>query len=798
MARHTRWLGSALGLVFWLWVGAAVAQPAEAVPVDLDKWEATATQGEAAVDDRNITDAALAELRSKISTFRAEFDTARGQNGDRIASLREQIKALGAAPAKEGDTVEAEPSDVVNKRAALEQQLAAALGPVQVAEAAFRRADGLIGEIDSILRERQTNELLTKSVSPLNVALWPGAIVELGRAISDVRTEAITTAKAPRDKGEEAANTPLIIGAGLLGLLLVVRGRQWARKIVSTLRRRGARGLGVWRFVVSLLRIILPLAGLSLIVLVIVQAGIFGENINELLLIIPFAGAFLLGFRWVSERVFSADDEEALILLPAKQRRQARRYIYAITLCIVVDLFFSEMLDNRSKNSDALTVLGFPITVLTAIFLFQLSRLLLAFRSDPTTLESSPEATDGAPEEDDSEDTVSAPSLGTMTRVVRGFGTAGLAVSVAAPLLHAAGYVKAADSLLGPFITTLILMGLVMVLQRLLADVYGVITGIGVQARDALMPIVFGMVLFLVSLPMLALVWGARLTDLTEAWGLFLRGFSLGETRISPTDFLAFAAIFVVGYFLTKLVQGALRSNVLPKTKLDIGGQNAIVSGIGYVGIFLAVLVAITGAGIDLSSFAIVAGALSVGIGFGLQNIVSNFVAGIILLIERPISEGDWIEVGGQMGYVRDISVRSTRIETFDRTDVIVPNADLVSGTVTNYTRGNTVGRVIIDVGVAYGSDTRQVEAILTEIAEAQPMVLVNPPPSVVFMGIGASTYDFQIRAILRDVNWMLSVKSDINHEIVRRMGDAGIEMAFPQQDIWLRNPEALKDVFSQ
>ncbi|WP_107497950.1 DUF3772 domain-containing protein [Thalassobius sp. I31.1] len=749
---------------------AALAQNSDQTGLDYTLWEATATRADDAIAAGRASDVALENLRSQLVAWRDGFTAAQDQNAPQIDSLRAQIAALGPVPE---DGLEAE--EIAARRQQLNDRLAATRAPVQTAEAARSRADALIDQIDSIILTRSTDELLSLGPTPVNPALWGGALNDLIESGTSVVHEFTNAWESPVQQAETKASFLPVSVLTVLGLVLLLRGRRWSERLALWLQSHNQIA---WRwllgFVVSLGQVALPVFGLSALVVAIYLTGLVGLAGDTILQVIPGAGMIFFAASWVGVRVFPRKAGDLNYLnLSAQQRTEGRLYAASLGLLIALTTVLVALADFENWPSETRVVLIFPMLLLVALMVSRIGQLLVAhYKNEMKDLD------EGIPNY--------------RCRMLRLMGRAAMFVAIGGGILAAIGYFQAGSQLVFPAAGTLGLLGFVLILQRLISEIWVLLSGRGEEARDTLVPVLAGFLLTLGAMPLLALIWGMRPATLSEYWATFLQGVPLGETRISPTVFISLAVIFSIGYMLTKLMQGALRNTILPKTNLDAGGQNAIVSGTGYIGIFLAALIAITGAGIDLSALAIVAGALSVGIGFGLQNIVSNFVSGIILLIERPIAEGDWIEVSGQSGTVKSISVRSTRIQTFDRADVIVPNADLISGVVMNMTKGNLTGRIIVPVGVAYGSDTRKIEGILREIAEAHPLVVMNPPPGVIFKGFGADSMDFEIRAILRDINFGLGVRSEMNHQIAERFALEGIEIPFAQRDIWLRNPEAL------
>ena len=747
---------------------ATSSSQSDSTALDYDAWDKTAARAESAIEVARASTPALEALRADLTQWRDKFQAAQGINASTISTVQRQLDALGPVPENGQESAE-----IAAQRDELNSRLADLKAPSKRAELAHSRADGLVSGVDQIIRDRQTEKLLDFGPSPVNPVNWPSAVSTLFDSAHALHSEALAMWSSPSQRNEALAALPVSGILLLIGAILVARGRKWSRRLTRrVLKDRQSAGRWISGFVVSLGSLVLPYLGLMLLAGAIYLTGLVGTRLDRVLEAALQAALVFLVARWLATRIFPTEDMRAPPLnLDDDARRAGRWYGALLGLAMGLHHFLDEMGLTFGWSEAAGNVILFPLVVVAALLLWRLGRLLLQHA------------------EENVEDTGEETYRGRMTRLLARLL---VVLSVASPVLAAVGYVSLSKFLLFPSVLSLMVLASLVVLQRVVVELYALLSGNRDGAADSLIPVLVGFVLVLLSVPVVALIWGARVTDLTELWTQFVDGITIGNTRISPTIFLTLAVVFVIGLVATRLLQGALKNSVLPKTKIDPGGRNAIVSGVGYIGIFLAALIAITSAGIDLSSLAIVAGALSVGIGFGLQNIVSNFVSGIILLIERPISEGDWIEVGGQHGTVKDISVRSTRIETFDRTDVIVPNADFVSGTVTNYTRGNTVGRVIVPVGVAYGADTRKVETILQEIGEAHPLVLANPAPYVVFQGFGASSMDFEIRAILRDVNFVLNVRSDMNHEIARRFAEEGLEIPFAQQDIWLRNPETL------
>jgi small-conductance mechanosensitive channel len=261
-----------------------------------------------------------------------------------------------------------------------------------------------------------------------------------------------------------------------------------------------------------------------------------------------------------------------------------------------------------------------------------------------------------------------------------------------------------------------------------------------------------------------------------------------GEISISLGGVLLFLFSVWLAFWAAKTVRLVLEDDVLPKMSLPRGVGNSISSLTYYAMVIAGLFVALAAAGFEVSQLAIVVGALSVGIGFGLQNVVNNFVSGLILMFERPIQPGDVVEVSGTSGKVREIGMRATTLSTFEGADVVVPNGMLLNEKLINWTLSDMDRRIDVNVGVAYGSDPRKVIELLMEVTAAAPGIATEPAPTVLFSGFGASSLDFGIRAWTNNFGDWVKIRSDLNIRVYDALMAAGIQIPFPQQEVHLRS----------
>ncbi len=733
-----------------------------------------------------LTDDELIDFRNEVEEVRKAGLAESTRLQPRLGDIDARLAQLGPAPA-DGDAPEA--SEVAAQRSTLNQAKGTVEGAVRRANLLIVRASQIDQTITARQRDRFTERIATRSHSFLSPGLWAGFLASLPRIVSSLGLLTVDTLANIKAQFTLAK-------AGILLLSVLFAFLVW-RVLWHALDRfagRDAPGAAtpenripaaIVRFlrsgVLPALAIFVPYLTYRVVELAPGRAGAVTDSI--------FSAFVTVSLFWGLVNAYLAPTKPEWRLIPFTTPVVVT--LVGLVIAIASVSAGDRVLASIAEVSSAPVEFEAAISGLAAVLIAGLSLALL--RRIKT-------ARDAAG--------ISGPDSGflrwPLLRVLIWVSSLSILVSALSGYLAFASFVAlqtvSAILIVGVFRLMISFAGLAIAgttapgggLNAFSVREFGLPEST-IHQFGTLLSGLSKVLLVALAAVLLMLPWGFNV----ERWFFWLEraffGFDIGGVYISPASIIAGIVIFLIVLVFARAFRRWLEETYLPTTRLDVGLRNSIATGTYYVGAAIAIGVAITYAGIDLSNFALIAGALSVGIGFGLQSIVSNFVSGLILLAERPIKAGDWIVVGNEQGTVRKISVRATEIETFDRASVIIPNSDLISGTVMNWTHSDSLGRFVILVGVSYDSDPEQVRDLLLEIVNDHPDVLSFPEPMVFFLDFGASSLDFRIHGFLRDINQTLAVRSDLRFTIIKRFREAGIEIPFPQSDLHVRSvtPEA-------
>lgn len=715
-------------------------------------------EGSADVEDR--LRALRAESRERLSVIERELE-----------AVRAQIDLLGPAPA---ETAPPESELVAEQRGELETERARLTGERTRVLANIYESGELLGRLSGAQVGALYRTLATRGPTPLDPSQWAAAWTSASEVAGRIGAYFSDWGAQRSGDGAFGRSLAIIIGALALSLLMFGPANRWivatfsaelekrkptpARRVVAAglkMAARTAPGVIGGLIIIETLRAqgVLTEDGEA-------AARAFWIGVLSLLIVSGFTAGFFA----------PSSPQWRIAPIDADRGRAASRLAMAIAVVFSLKILLSAI-GVAAKADEALLRL---IETTAAIAIG--GCLILLCRGKLWRVE------DAGPEGG--------------WRVLRRFGRAmGFAIIIAA----LAGYAPLADFAATRIVLLALIGGLVWLLRAMLAE-FALRLRVKTHETEAeeetgsdnyrfWSRLIINIILALVVLPAVLVLFGVPGSSVRDLAGQALFGFNIGGVHIPSLAKLIFAVIvFIVIMGLTRLVQRGIQRGPLAHSRADVGVQNSLITLLGYAGLVIALFLSISALGFDLGNLALIAGALSVGIGFGLQSIVNNFVSGLILLFERPIKVGDWIVTPSGEGTVKKISVRSTEIETFDRSSIIVPNSELISQTVMNWTHKDKIGRIIVPVGVSYGSDPEQVRDILLKCAHEHPQIVAFPEPFVTWMDFGASSLDFEIRAFLSDISKGLTVRTELRFAIFNAFKEAGIEIPFPQQDVYIKS----------
>jgi small-conductance mechanosensitive channel len=737
------------------------------------------------------------ELRALADEVRASALAERARADRALTTLQRLIDALGPAPAQDAP---AEDPEIAAQRAQYQQDITDYRGRVAQAELALARASALEEQISALFLERLITNLSVRYPSPLSPDTFSAALPEAGHVL----TEMLATPTAWwRNLPEQKQRPGVILRSSAFLAIAIIAG--WAVRYIL-LKRFGrdpriqeptfARRL-IGAVAEGLARGIVPAAIVGMVLFrtsseASMFAGPFGDVIAlACQSIILFILATALPKAALSPEIPSW----RLSNLSADNAASLARIIGFLATIFAVDLFFSRLGNTLSgvpaASVELKSVYALVFNIIEAVGLLAILQQRLW------------SGTAGLAEDDSEDEPTAGPAdpkepnhLWSALRLL-----AGLLV-IAAILGTIAGYVNFGTYVVNSMLGTGVAGGLLYLLRGLLRDSIGIGLRSDFIAKQILVApatrrllkfwfrSALDLLVWIGALLLAAPIWSVPVVPLLQWLVEALTEFRVGNFTISITDIGLALLVFFVVLGLLRWMQRGLADRILPETRMDPGVQHSLVSGFGYLSFAIATMVAISIVGIDLSNLALIAGALSVGIGFGLQTVVNNFVSGLILLIERPIKVGDWVVVGDKEGTVKHIRVRATEIETFQRASVIIPNSELLSTAVVNWTHADRTGRMEIVIGVAYGSNTERVRELLLGVARENSEVSRWPAPYVRFKDFGDSALVFELRCYLYDIGQIITVSSDVRFAIDRVFRENNIEIPFPQRDVHVKQSE--------